>query len=68
MPDHQRGFAVILLTPLDQPTIKQAHRFLLTVTGATTGTQPSSMPARPKQLIHYQGMSDWWTLNQILIF
>lgn len=63
MPIHQRGFAVILMTPLDSAQLADAHHYLLTVTGATTGTQPGSMPERPKQLIHYKGMNDWWTLE-----
>lgn len=63
MPDHQRGFATVLITPIDQPTFDRAHRYLLTVTGATTGTQPGSLPARPKQVIPYQSMSNWKTFE-----
>lgn len=61
MPDHQRGFATLLVTPIDAPSFQQAHRLLLTVTGATTGTQPGSMPERPKQLIPYKDTDGWWT-------
>lgn len=63
MPDHQRGFATLLMTPIDTPSFDQAHRFLLTITGATTGTQPGSMPARPKQVIAYKGTTGWSTFE-----
>jgi len=58
-----RGFASVLLTPLDQQPIEESGRLLLTNPGYTLGTQPGSTPPRPQKLINYGDSSDWWTLE-----
>jgi hypothetical protein len=58
-----RGFAGVLLTPLDQQPIEESSRLLLTNPGYTLGAQPGSTPPRPQKLINYGDSSDWWTLE-----
>lgn len=53
----------ILVTPLDQRNLKESAHWLVTLGGDTTGTQPGSMPPRPKALVPYPGKSDWLTLE-----
>ncbi|WP_233235860.1 cellulase family glycosylhydrolase [Bordetella sp. LUAb4] len=54
--------ASILLTPLDGRALAQSRHLLLSLGNDTTGTQPGSMPQRPKQRIAYRG-TDWMTLE-----
>lgn len=58
-----RGFAAILLTPLDGRPIAESARLLLTNPGASLRSQPGADPARPQQLVNYPGTKDWWTLE-----
>ncbi|MFZ6849420.1 hypothetical protein [Undibacterium sp. RuRC25W] len=58
-----RQFGVLLLVTRDAKPISKSHRLLLTLSGATTGTQPDTLPARPKNVVPYSGQSGWWTLE-----
>lgn len=59
-----RGFAAILLTPLDQKPLAESNHFLLSNPGYTLRTQPGSNPQRPQEIVRYPGASDWFTLEQ----
>ncbi len=59
-----RGFASILVTPLDGKPLAESGHLLLTNPGYVLGTQPGSNPVRPKRMIHYEGQQDWWTLEK----
>ncbi|ALM85435.1 cellulase family glycosylhydrolase [Bordetella sp. N] len=54
--------ASIILTPLDGQPLPRSRHLLLSLGNDTTGTQPGSMPQRPKQRIAYRG-TDWMTLE-----
>jgi hypothetical protein len=58
-----RGFATILVTPLEGRPLRDSRRLLLTIPGYTLGTQPGTAPPRRQQLIPYRGAQDWWTLE-----
>ncbi|MFZ6655992.1 hypothetical protein [Undibacterium sp. TJN19] len=58
-----RQYGVVLLTSRDTLTLKDSHRMLLVLSGATAGTQPDSVPQRPRQLVNYDGQRGWWTLE-----
>lgn len=53
----------LLATPLDGLDIGRSGHFLLSLGSDTTGSQPGSMPPRPKGLVSYPGKSDWLTLE-----
>lgn len=53
----------LMLTALDEVPVAQSRHLLLTVGSATVGTQPGSMPPRPKQLQRYKNTLDRWTLE-----
>jgi len=55
-----RGFAVILLTPLDGAPLARSRRLLLTSPGYTLRSQPSGDPQR---LVNYPAAADWFTLE-----
>lgn len=57
------GAASVLLTALDGKPLAQSRHLLLSMGNDTTGTQPGSMPQRPKQLIPYRGDASWLTLE-----
>lgn len=55
-----RGFAAVVLTPLDGETLARSRRLLLTAPGYTFGT----MPNRDRQVLtRYLTTSDWFTLQ-----
>ncbi|OZI30207.1 capsular biosynthesis protein [Bordetella genomosp. 10] len=56
------GAASMLLTSLDGRPLAQSRHLLLSLGNDTTGTQPGSMPQRPKQRVAYRG-TDWMTLE-----
>jgi hypothetical protein len=58
-----RGFVTLLVTALDQRTIRDSARMLLTVPGYTVGTQPGADPPRPQRFIPYGQTTEWWTLE-----
>jgi hypothetical protein len=58
-----RGFTGVLLTALDQRPIAASHHLLISASSAITGTQPGSMPLRPKELVRYKNDPKWWTLE-----
>lgn len=58
-----RQFGVMMLMTRDARPINKSRRLLLTMSGATTGSQPDIFPARPKNLIAYPGDRGWWTLE-----
>ncbi len=58
-----RQFGVIMLVTRDAKPVSRSRRLLLTISGATTGSQPDIFPARPKNLIAYPGDRGWWTLE-----
>jgi len=58
-----RGFSTILLTALDQRALAQSRHILISAASMVTGTQPGSMPLRPKELVHYKNEASWWTLE-----
>ncbi|WP_144637164.1 capsular biosynthesis protein [Bordetella genomosp. 13] len=55
--------AQLLLTPLDEQPLARSRHLLLTVGGPTVGSQPGSIPARPKQVQPYKNMRGQWTLE-----
>ena len=59
-----RGFVTLLATPLDGKPLRESGRILLSVPGYVRGTQPGTQPARPKELVPYEGAKDWWTLEK----
>lgn len=58
-----RRFAVVTATSRDGLSLVRSKRILLTVVASVVGSQPTTMPERPKQLIPYPGSSGWWTLE-----
>ncbi|MFZ6686542.1 hypothetical protein ACO0K0_02195 [Undibacterium sp. SXout11W] len=58
-----RQFGVMMLVTRDAKPLNKSRRLLLTISGATTGSQPDVFPARPKNLIAYPGDRGWWTLE-----
>jgi hypothetical protein len=58
-----RGFASIVLTPIDQMPLAESRWMLLTNPGYTLRTQPGSNPPRPQQIVRYPGTTDWWTIE-----
>jgi hypothetical protein len=57
------GFAVIVLTSLDQQPLSNSARLLLSTPGYTLRSQPGADPPRPQALVNYPGTFDWWTLE-----
>ncbi|MEI2414838.1 capsular biosynthesis protein [Orrella sp. JC864] len=62
-PAAAHGSAQLLLASLDEAPLARAARLLLSVGSGTVGTQPGSVPARPKQLQRYKDTLDRWTLE-----
>jgi hypothetical protein len=57
------GAASAMLTPLDGQPLARSRHMLLGLGNDTTGTQPGSMPARPKLRVPYRGQGAWSTLE-----
>ncbi|MBI3679122.1 MAG: hypothetical protein HY235_01755 [Acidobacteria bacterium] len=57
-----RGFAVVLLTPIDGKPLAESRRMLLSLPGQTLRTQPGA--DEPQKLVNYPGTTDWWTLER----
>jgi hypothetical protein len=57
--DHARGFATILLTPLDSRPLAESQHLLLSIPGYTTRTQTGSNPPQPQKLVNYPGSTGW---------
>ncbi|WP_338615858.1 capsular biosynthesis protein [Pigmentiphaga sp. CHJ604] len=55
--------AAVTLSTLDNEPVATSRRWLLTLGTATVGTQPGSIPARPKEQIRHPSGSDSWTLE-----
>lgn len=53
----------ILMTPLDGKEIARSSALLLTLGGGTVGSQPGSVPPRPKRWIPHPAGSYSWTLE-----
>ncbi len=53
----------VLLTPVDGKPLATSQRLLLSLGSPTVGTQPGSMPARPKELVPYRNERSLWTLE-----
>ena len=53
----------VLLSALDAQPVAQSRRLLLTLGSHTVGTQPGSIPARPKQWQRHPAGNDSWTLE-----
>jgi hypothetical protein len=58
-----RGFAVVTLTSRDGLSLEKSRRLLLSVAGATTGSQKTGTGYRPKHLLPYKGDGMWQTLE-----
>jgi len=58
-----RGFATVLVTPLDSTPLEQSSRLLVSLPGATLRSQPGAEPARPQRLVNYPNTQDWFTLE-----
>ena len=58
-----RQFGVMLLVTRDAKPLIKSRRLLLTLSGATTGSQPDTFPTRPKNVVPYPGEAGWWTLE-----
>lgn len=59
-----RGFTGVLLTALDNRPLASSRQILISASSAVTGTQPGSMPSRPKELVRYKNDPKWWTLER----
>ncbi|RXN86628.1 capsular biosynthesis protein [Achromobacter aloeverae] len=55
--------ATVILSPLDGRTLADSRHLLLSLGNFTTGSQPGSMPQRPKRVVPYGGQSRWSTLE-----
>ncbi|MFW7349239.1 MAG: capsular biosynthesis protein [Pigmentiphaga sp.] len=53
----------ILLTPLDNEEISRSRALLLSLGSGTVGSQPGSVPPRPKRWIRHPAGSYSWTLE-----
>ncbi len=58
-----RGFATVLVTPVDGRPLAQTRRWLISIPGYTLGTRPGSEPPEPLPLVPYRGQEGWWTLE-----
>lgn len=58
-----RHYGVMTLMSRDALPLVTSRRVMLSLSGATTGSQPGEMPQRPKELISYIGDRMWWTLE-----
>jgi hypothetical protein len=65
-----RGFAVVLLTALDNLPISSSSNLLLSIPGYTLralpgvgNRPPAAGTAQPQLLKYYPGTTDWWTLD-----
>ncbi len=58
-----RGFAAVLLTPVDGRPLVESRRLLLSNSGAVLRTQPGSNPPRPQYLVPRPEDSTWWTIE-----
>ncbi len=58
-----RGFATVLLTPLDGQPLAKSLRMLLSTPGYILTTIPGSDPPRPQRLVPYADSKDWFTLE-----
>jgi len=56
-------YATLLMTALDAQPLSEARRLLVTLGGATTGTQPGSQPLRPKGLVRHRADRDAWAIE-----
>jgi hypothetical protein len=59
-----RGFTGVLLTALDNRALAASRQILISASSAVTGTQPGSLPLRPKELVRYKNDPKWWTLER----
>jgi hypothetical protein len=59
-----RGFAALLVTPLDGRTIAESERLLVSNPGYTLRSQPGADPPRPQMIVNYPGTSDWYTIER----
>lgn len=58
-----RGFAVVMLTALDERPLAESARMLLTSPGFTLRSQPGATPAREQRLVNYPGSATRWTIE-----
>ncbi len=56
-------YATLLITALDAQSLHGARRLLVTLGGATTGTQPGSQPLRPKGLVRHRADRNAWAIE-----
>jgi hypothetical protein len=56
-------YATLLLSALDDRPLRQSRRLLITIGGATTGTQPGSQPLRPKAIVRHRADRDAWAIE-----
>lgn len=57
-----RGFAAVLLTPLDGLPLSESRRLLLTLPGYTLRSLSTASP-EPQALVNYPNTTDWITLR-----
>lgn len=58
-----RNYVAFLMNALDNQPLGTSKQMLVTISGAVTGTQPGSLPHRPKLVTNYKGLSQWYTLE-----
>ncbi len=58
-----RGYAAVLVTPLDGKPIADSGRLLVSNPGYALRSQPGVTPARPQALVNYPQTTDWWTIE-----
>lgn len=73
--DTSRGFATVVVSPLDKGTVNTASRLLVSLPGYVMGSQPGAAFPRPTKLVPYVNSSantgiagtnsDWWTMEPI---
>ncbi len=59
-----RGFAAILLTPLDGRPIAQSSRLLLTTPGYTLGSVAGAAGPEMQKFVNYPDTKDWWAIGR----
>jgi hypothetical protein len=60
MPSGSRGFAAVLLTPLDGRPLAASQRMLLTAPGYALRSLSNG---QPQELVRYGSATDWFTLQ-----
>lgn len=61
--DGPAQYATLMIDALDDRPLADSRRLLVSLGGATTGTQPGSQPLRPKALVRHRTDRDAWSIE-----